>query len=232
MAERLTITRVGHRGDGIAETPGGAVYVPYVSRSLTADEGAGLERSQHSDIGDVRLTGIYTGLSADMSTGLEFGLKLPTGGHEHAGFDRDSDIGSGSTDLLLGAYQRGRFGKTPYSWFGHLALAQPVLTKDSYNPGSEVNAALGATHDAVALGGQVKVAPVFQLRATHRWHDGWAEGEADETGYDRLLAAPGLEFSLGKTKLYTDVSLPVYQHVTGEQLVAAVYFKLVVSRAF
>jgi 23S rRNA (uracil1939-C5)-methyltransferase len=29
VAERLTIIRVGHRGDGVAETPGGAVYVPY-----------------------------------------------------------------------------------------------------------------------------------------------------------------------------------------------------------
>jgi 23S rRNA (uracil1939-C5)-methyltransferase len=29
MTERLTITRVGHRGDGIADTPEGPVFVPY-----------------------------------------------------------------------------------------------------------------------------------------------------------------------------------------------------------
>ncbi len=29
MTERLTISRLGHRGDGIAETPDGLVYVPY-----------------------------------------------------------------------------------------------------------------------------------------------------------------------------------------------------------
>jgi 23S rRNA (uracil1939-C5)-methyltransferase len=29
MTERLTISRVGHRGDGIAETPDGPVFVPY-----------------------------------------------------------------------------------------------------------------------------------------------------------------------------------------------------------
>lgn len=29
MGERLVIDRIGHRGDGVAETPGGAVYVPY-----------------------------------------------------------------------------------------------------------------------------------------------------------------------------------------------------------
>jgi 23S rRNA (uracil1939-C5)-methyltransferase len=29
MTEQLTITRLGHRGDGVADTPDGAVYVPY-----------------------------------------------------------------------------------------------------------------------------------------------------------------------------------------------------------
>lgn len=29
MTEQLTITHLGHRGDGVAETPAGAVYVPY-----------------------------------------------------------------------------------------------------------------------------------------------------------------------------------------------------------
>jgi len=29
MTERLTISRLGHRGDGIVDTPGGPVFVPY-----------------------------------------------------------------------------------------------------------------------------------------------------------------------------------------------------------
>ncbi|MEA2876647.1 MAG: rRNA (uracil1939-C5)-methyltransferase, partial [Hyphomicrobiales bacterium] len=29
VAELLHISRIGHRGDGIAETPGGPVFVPY-----------------------------------------------------------------------------------------------------------------------------------------------------------------------------------------------------------
>ncbi|HET7912993.1 MAG TPA: TRAM domain-containing protein, partial [Pseudolabrys sp.] len=29
MTERVTIARLGHRGDGIADTPGGMAYVPY-----------------------------------------------------------------------------------------------------------------------------------------------------------------------------------------------------------
>ena len=29
MTERLTIARLGHRGDGVADTDGGPVFVPY-----------------------------------------------------------------------------------------------------------------------------------------------------------------------------------------------------------
>lgn len=37
MIERLHILRLGHRGDGIADTPGGAVYVPYTLPGETVD---------------------------------------------------------------------------------------------------------------------------------------------------------------------------------------------------
>ena len=37
MVERLTIARIGHRGDGIAETPAGAIYVPYTLPGETAE---------------------------------------------------------------------------------------------------------------------------------------------------------------------------------------------------
>ena len=37
MIERLTITRIGRRGDGIAETEAGAIYVPYTLPGETAE---------------------------------------------------------------------------------------------------------------------------------------------------------------------------------------------------
>ncbi len=37
MVERLVIDRLGHRGDGIADTPGGALYVPYVLPGETVE---------------------------------------------------------------------------------------------------------------------------------------------------------------------------------------------------
>ena len=43
MTEQLTISRIGHRGDGIAETPAGAVYVPYTlpGETVTVEPVAG-----------------------------------------------------------------------------------------------------------------------------------------------------------------------------------------------
>ena len=49
MTEQLTISRLGHRGDGVAETPEGAVYVPYTlpGESVTVDRVAGHPDRRH-----------------------------------------------------------------------------------------------------------------------------------------------------------------------------------------
>ena len=66
-------------------------------------------------LGDIRLEGIYTGFFADQSAGVTFGLKLPTGdwtyNNAYGDVDRDSEIGTGSTDILLGGFYRGNITK-------------------------------------------------------------------------------------------------------------------------
>jgi len=49
VAERLTIARLGHRGDGIADTPQGPLYVPYVlpGESVTVEPVAGHPDRRH-----------------------------------------------------------------------------------------------------------------------------------------------------------------------------------------
>ena len=81
------------------------VRIPSVNRTLTTDTGdyAGIVPFNTKDIGDIEIMGMYTGFFKDMSTGVIFGIKLPTGTFTAPGLDRDTQIGSGSTDLLLGA---------------------------------------------------------------------------------------------------------------------------------
>ena len=51
MTEQLTIARLGHRGDGIADTPAGPVYVPYTlpGETVTAEPVAGHPDRRHLD---------------------------------------------------------------------------------------------------------------------------------------------------------------------------------------
>ncbi len=80
---------------------------------------------------------MYTGLSEDMSLGLLAGFKLPTGDHTYNDFDRDTSLGTGSTDLLLGAYKIGNlprqignvgltFRDRPFNWYIQAAYEYPL----------------------------------------------------------------------------------------------------------
>ena len=209
------------------------VKVPYWNRFFTTDTGGGtLETFHSSAIGDVRLSGIYTGFSDDMSTGITFGLKLPTGEDHADGFDRDTQIGSGSTDILLGAFTRGHMPVAGLDWFAQGSLQQPVITVGGYQPGADFNAAVGTSYNTGAMGIFSKVAPMLQVIGAHHLHDRGVNAEADATGYTRALLAPGLELGLGRATLYTDVEIPLYDDVRGNQLVSQPLFKAVVSYAF
>ena len=184
-------------------------------------------------LGDIRLKGIYTGFSEDLSSGLTFGVKLPTGSDSHDldVVDRDTQISTGSTDLLLGAFHRARFGNSPWNWFAQAELDLPVLKSGDYRPGIEGDTAAGIYYDGLSLG-RVKISPVAQVIGSWRGRDNGADANADNSGYQRVLVSPGIEFHLHPVKVYADVEIPVYQNMTGNQLVAPVLFKLSVSYMF
>jgi hypothetical protein len=168
-----------------------------------------------------------------MSTGLTLGLKLPTGSFTASGFDRDTQLGSGTTDLLVGGYHLGSFGKTAaWSWFGQAIWDHPLNMREGYRPGDEVDAAAGLAWSASPPTARVGFTPILQLLASHRAADAGPAADPDNSGYTRLLLAPGLEVKAGKWKLYGDVEVPLYQYVRGQQLIAPVQGKLILSRAF
>jgi len=208
--------------------------IPYEHRTFkTAGENGDVMRFGKDGFGDLRIKGIYSGFSPDMSSGLTFGLKLPTGDHDQPGFDRDTQVGSGSTDLLLGGFLRGALpAVADWNWFLSGQLDQPALTTGGYRPGSEVNGVAGVYYDGLNVGGGVKIAPVAQLIGTHHWRDSGSEAHASDSGYDRVLLAPGVEFDWGRVSLYADVAVPVYQYVNGNQLVAQEMITVRMSYSF
>ena len=202
-------------------------------RTLDSD-GVTVDSFHHTALGDTRIQGVYTGLSPDLSSGLTLGVKLPTGDFHYANFDPDTEIGTGSTDLLLGGYTNGKL--TPdnsFSWFANAQWQKPLAWRHAYKPGEEVNAGVGVYYAGYDLfNGKAKLSPVVQLVGSWRARDGGTMGHPGDSGYERLLLAPGVELNTADWRLYAHVAFPVYQRVNGDQLTAPVLFKLSISRNF
>lgn len=188
-------------------------------------------------IGDMRLEGIYSGFFPDQSLGVLFGVKLPTGNFTHndafGDIDRDSEIGTGSTDILVGPYYRNNLtADGTLGWFAQIDLDVPVLTQDGYRPGVEADGALGIYLNGLHVG-RLSITPIAQVLDGLRGHDSGPNAAIPvASGYERVLLSPGLEFDFHPVMVYADVELPVYAHVTGNQLVGASLFKMIVSYHF
>ena len=179
-------------------------------------------------LGDIRLEAVYSGFSNDMSSGAIFGVKLPTGDFHYPGFDRDTEIGSGATEALLGAYHSGSLGEA-WTWFGQIVWSRPLASQGGYTPGAEFNGALGVSYTGYFVNADTQIVPTLQMLGSNRIRDGGPEADAANSGYDRLLLSPGIEVAFDAWKFYGDVEFPVYQEVNGNQLVAHQLFKFVAS---
>jgi len=214
---------------------GARLEVPFDHRRFKADDGTGnIATHDWSQLGDIRIEGIYTGFFADLSAGVTFGLKLPTGSYtEDPDFvDRDTQIGTGSTDILLGGFYRGNITKDEkWDWFAQLQLDVPVLIQAGYRPGVELNTAAGVDYKGFSLG-RMRISPVAQVIFSERTSDSGDAADPDNSGYQRVMLSPGIEFHIHPVKIYADVEFPVYQHTTCNQLVAPALFKLSVSYMF
>ncbi len=112
---------------------GAALRVPYVTRQvINQPHHGGMTYDRHSDVGDIRINGIYAGFFDDMSTGITFGLKLPTGSTNSKTFERNTQIGTGSTDTILGAYHRGNFGKSNLGYFIQTSWERPFANETDF----------------------------------------------------------------------------------------------------
>ncbi len=216
------------------------IEVPYVERSFTSlggPSGTQAVTRRWSDLGDVRINGLYTGIIRDQSLGVSIGLKLPTGDFKHQepgiGVDRDTQIGTGSTDLLLGVFYHHWITKDRNWWiFAQAQLDSPMCTQDGYCPGIEGAAALGFYYNGWSIG-NAKIRPIAQAIASQRGHDsGPHSAHPVASGYERVLLSPGIEIDFHHVMIDASIELPVYQHVSGDQLISQALFKAGVTYRF
>jgi hypothetical protein len=213
------------------------VELPIASRFFETTGGAtghDIVHSTWTSMGDLRAWGWYTGFFDDQSLGVNFGFKLPTGDYTHnnayGDVDRDSEIGTGSTDLLLGVYYRNHLIPSAHlDWFAQADLDLPFLyrsdTSGSYRPGAEADGAAGIYYTGLNFG-HVGVRPIAQVIASVRREDsGSAASNPVASGYKRVLLSPGVEVDMHPWMFYADVELPVYQNTNGDQLIGSFLVK-------
>lgn len=214
---------------------GAAIRVPYVTRYVqNLPHSGGMSYTRHSDVGDIRVNGIYSGFFDDMSTGLIFGLKLPTGQTNSQTLVRNTQIGSGTTDSILGAYHFGAFGKTAAGYFLQSTYERPFIRHQGYSPGYEISYATGVYYNLGQVGFAKRVAPLLQIFGAKKGQDsGWADPSHNpNSGYHQIFFAPGIEIAVGNYKFYADVEFPIYRSVNGNQLVPQNLYKVIVGYNF
>ncbi len=221
------------------------VEVPYDDRYFKTTGGPNsgptpgqyLESADWATLGDIRVEGIYTGFSPDMSTGINFGFKLPTGSYTYndafGDVNRDSEIGTGSTDILLGSYHRGNLpGDAGFTWFAQALLDQPIITRNQYAPGTELDTAAGIYYKGW-LARSARITPLFQVIASERTSDHGAESAHPvASGYQRIMVSPGVEVNMHPVSFYADVEVPLFLDFRGDQLVARWLLKSYLSYHF
>jgi hypothetical protein len=189
--------------------------IPYWQRQFDT---TGAPQATVNALSDIRIEGIYSGFSADMSTGLIFGLKLPTGTYTAPGFDRDTQPGTGTTDILLGAYQWGSLGPN-WNWSVQGMFRSALNSRDGYRPGNSLHLVGNVHYDGFRF--QYHVSPLLQFNYNHRLSDsGINAANPVASGLTSVFVTPGILFDLGRHwQANAELYVPVYYHVTGIQLV-------------
>lgn len=216
---------------GFSANWGASVVLPWVDRThdhIHNHHGTPIPESwAFSNPGDVRVSGRYQtsfeegGKLSLGHAGVIAGLKLPTGKTDVTNDDgdvaeRSLQPGTGTTDLLLGAYFRQALGGVRASWFAQVGAQLPLNSKDGYKPGRQWLVDVGGRWEATD-----QLGVLLQLNAVSKGRDSGSEAEPEDSGSRAVFISPGLTYAITKAvNVYGFVQLPIYQHVNGVQLVA------------
>jgi hypothetical protein len=202
-----------------------------------------LSDSRSSSVGDVKLIGSYQGFLAEHNLGVQLGVKLPTGRYgtaidfdsgPKAGTPLDASLqpGTGSTDLILGAfYYRAiseKFDVIVNGQFQSALKERMDQPGNDYRPGNSTTLSLGLRYDA-----HPTWVPQLQLNLLHKSADQGALADVPDTVGTVLYLSPGLTARLlPNLYMYGFAQLPVYSNLDGYQLFPRFTVSLGVSYAF
>ena len=176
------------------------------------------------ELGDLRVTGRYqrtlsASEDAPRTAGFLAGLKLPTGRTNIANgagdvAERTLQPGTGTTDLVLGAFLHQQLPRQGASWFAQAQVQHALNDHDGYRPGNQFSADLGFAKTLTE-----KLSGIAQLNAVVKRRDSGINAEPADSGSRSLYLSPGMSYQLtDAVRAYAFYQHPLYQHVNGVQL--------------
>jgi len=214
-------------------------YGNATSDQLTPDNVSGVTAS---GLGDIRLIGTYQGFLPTRNLGVQLGVKLPTGAYggqnvvtgatvgrpvsfssgpnAAAGQALDASLqpGTGSTDLILGAYYyqpvSQNFDAFVNGQFQAAVMQRLHDVNADYRPGNLLTVSSGVRYVI-----NPKVVPQLQFNFTNKRTDQGALADTISTGGSVLYVSPGVTVAVGgHVTIYAFVQKAIYSNLKGYQL--------------
>ena len=209
---------------------------PYTAAAIAPNQ---LSSTRVGGLGDIKLIGSYQGFLPTHNLGVQFGIKLPTGqyggqtddgafvGHPvtfHSGpmagqsLDSSLQTGTGSTDLIVGAYYyqpvSQNFDAFVSGQFQAAVYERMHLPGANFRPGNLTSLNVGLRYEAHA-----NWVPQLQINLLHKSADRGALADWANTAGDVAYLSPGISASLGHNlQAYAFAQWPLYSHLQGYQL--------------
>jgi hypothetical protein len=204
----------------------GVQFAPYTASETAPNEISGAHVSAW---GDVRLIGSYQGFLEDHNLGVQLGVKLPTGQfgarvdfnsgpNSGAPLDASLQAGTGSTDIILGAYFYQAISRNFSAFINgqfQAAVAQRQNEPGSdFRPGNTATMSLGLRYEA-----SPRWVPQLQLNLNHKAPDDGALADLPDTAGTVIYLSPGVTVPVSHhLNVFGFVQVPVYSKLDGYQV--------------
>ncbi len=218
----------------------GQLQQPYTPGDTAPDQISG---AKIDSLGDVRLIASYQGLLPTHNLGLQLGVKLPTGSYgttvnfyngpnQGTPLDASLQAGTGSTDLITGAYYFQPVSQD-FDAFATIQFQAALFHKldqpgADYRPGNAATLSFGMRYEA-----NPTWVPQLQVNVSRKSADQGALADRTDTAGTVAYLSPGITVSIRHSlQAYAVLQVPVYSDLDGYQLFPHWTMTMGLSHAF